>query len=303
MVDLSDNHLSSLPINIRASGLISLNLSNNQFNTVPLCICTFKTLISLDLSENPNIRSLPCELGMLTELEELNLNGLKRLKEPPKPFISSPQKCISYLRGKLNDYNDSSQCVQLMIVGNPGSGKHTLISQLQNRKLTNDECSLRIFVNEWECRPSVMKKAVHFRTWIFNTLEDYQSFAHNCFLLQRSLYFLLFDMKRESEGVHDVKVWLENIIYKAPYSSVMIIGTHSTTTRPHQDDYSGDFLIQQAKMVASIYEHRLEIIGFFQIGLKHRLEAVFDQLLDNIYSYAINYPLLQLERGMLHLFY
>ena len=192
-----------------------------------------------------------------------------------------------------------------MIVGNPGSGKHTLISQLQNRKLTNDECSLRIFVNEWECRPSVMKKAVHFRTWIFNTLEDYQSFAHNCFLLQRSLYFLLFDMKRESEGVHDVKVWLENITYKAPYSSVVIIGTHSTTmcTRPlQQDDYSGDFLIQQAKMVASIYEHRLEIIGFFQIGLKHRLEAVLDQLLDNIYSYAVDYPLLQIERGKLHLF-
>ena len=299
MVNLSDNHLSSLPMTIGASGLNSLNLGNNRLNAVPLCICTFATLKSLDLSENPNIRSLPCELGMLTKLEELNLNGLKKLKEPPKALTSSAQQCITYLRDKLSSYDDSLQSIQLMIVGNPGSGKHALISRLQNRQLTSHECNLRIYVNEWECRPSITKRAVHFRTWVFNRLEDYKSFTHNCFLLQRSLYLLLFDMtKSESEGVHDVKVWLENITYKAPYSSVMIIGTHNTTVRAHRD-HCNDFLIQQAKMVASVYEHRLETIGFFQIGLKHQLKAISSQLLDNIYSYAINYPLLQLERGKL----
>jgi GTPase SAR1 family protein len=295
MVDLSDNHLSSLPMIIGAPGLVSLNLAKNQFNTVPLCICTFTTLKFLDLSDNPNIRSLPCELGMLTKLVELNLNGLKRLKEPPKAFTSSPQQCITYLRTKLSNYDDSLQSIQLMIVGNPGSGKHTLISRLQNRQLTSHECNLRIYISEWECRPSITKKAVHFRTWTFNSLEDYKSFTHNCFLLQHSLYLLLFDMtKSESEGVHDVKIWLESITYKAPYSSVMIIGTHNATERSRQDHCNDDFLLQQAKMVASVYQHRLETIGFFQIGLKDRLEA---ELLDNIYSYAVNYPLLQFERG------
>ena len=299
VIDLSDNHLSSLPMNVSASGLISLNLSNNRFNSVSLCICTFTTLISLDLSDNPNIRSLPCELGMLTKLEELNLNGLKRLKEPPKALTSNPKKCISYLRSKLSDPDDSSHCIQLVVVGNPGSGKHILISKLQNKEFTNHECNLRIYINEWECHPNITKRAVHFRIWIFNTLEDYKSFTHNCFLLQRSLYLLLFDMTHESEGVHDVKVCLESITYKAPYSSVMIIGTHNMTVRSHQDYCNGDFLLQQAKMVASSYEHRLETIGFFQIGLKHRLEAVSDQLMNNIYSYAVNYPLLQFERGKL----
>ena len=226
---------------------------------------------------------------MLTKLEELNLNGLKRLKEPPKAFTSSPQNCISYLRNK---FSDGSHCIQLMVVGDPGSGKHTLVSRLQNRELgIRHECNSRIYVNEWECRPNITKRVVHFRTWIFNSLEDYTS-THNCFLLQRSLYLLLFNLKCGSKGIHEVKVWLESITHEAPYSSVMVIGTHKDEMS-HEDYHNGDFLLQQAKMVAAVYENKLESIGLFQIELKRSAT----QLLDNIHSYAVNYPLLQLERG------
>ena len=268
-----------------------LNLSKNQFRSVPLCICTFTTLISLDISDNPKIKNLPYELSMLTKLEQLNLNGLKRLKEPPKVFTRSPQKCISYLRSK---FSDGSHCIQLMIVGDPGSGKHTLVSRLQNRELgIRHECNSRIYVNEWECRPNITKRVVHFRTWIFNSLEDYTS-THNCFLLQRSLYLLLFNLKCGSKGIHEIKVWLESITHHVPYSSVMIVGTH-VDEMSNQDYRNSDFLLQQAKIVAAVYEHKLETIGLFQVGLKKTVT----QLLDDIYSYAVNYPLLQLERGKL----
>lgn len=118
-------------------------------------------------------------------------------------------------------------------------------------------------------------------------------------MLQRSLYLLLFNLKRESEGVHDVKAWLESITYKAPYSSVMIIGTHMDERIAHQNICDGDFLLQQAKMVASVYENKLETIGFLQIGLQYHQDAVA-QMLDNIHSCAVNYPFSQLElkRGM-----
>ena len=298
-VDLSDNCLSWLSMNYGASALVSLNISKNCFNSVPLCICTFTMLTSLDLSNNPRIRSLPCELGALTKLEELNLSGLKKLKEPPKPFTDSPLKCISYLQSRLSNYYDSSHCIQLMIVGNPGSGKHTLISQLQNRKLSSHERNIRIYVSECQCRPNITKRAVWFRIWMFKCLEDYQSFTHNCFLLQRSLYLVLFNLNRENKGVHNVKAWLESITHKAPYSSVMVIGTHVDEIISRQDISNGDFLLQQAKMVASVYENILETIGFLQIGLQHHQDAV-SQLEDNIHSHAVNYSLRQLEfkRGM-----
>ena len=285
VVNLSDNDLSSLPMNISASALTALNLSNNQLSNVPLCICTFTTLISLDLSDNPNIRSLPCELCMLTKLKELNLNGLKKLKEPPKACIGSPQKCISYLQSKFSAtvYSaDSHTTIQLMVVGNPGSGKHTLVSKLQNWEIRSYDCKSRVFISEWECRPNITKQVVRFRIWIFNSLEDYTS-THKCFLSQHSLYLLLFDLKRESEGLHELKYWLENISQKAPCSSVMIIGV---SPRVNQDS---DLLLQQAKMIASVYENKLEIAKFFYIWPTKTVS----QLLDSIHSFAANYSFLK----------
>lgn len=269
-----------------------LNLSKNKLTSVPLCACTFTTLTSLDLSDNPNIRNLPYELGMLTELQQLNLNGLKRLKEPPKAVLSNVQNCISYLQGKLNDYDDSSHCIQLMVVGNPDSGKHILVSRLQNRELSSHERDLRICVNEWECRPSITKRAVRFRIWVFNNLEDYLA-THKCFLLQRSLYLLLFNLKHKGEGIHEMKGWLESIANQAPYySSVMIIGTHVDEIS-NQGYRNNEHLLEQAKSIAKIYENEVETIGVFHIGLKHRSKTL-TQLIENIHSYAVNFPL---EKG------
>ena len=288
-LNLSDNCLASLPMNVTASSLTRLNLNRNKFSSVPLCVCTFTTLTSLDLSDNPNIKSLPYELGMLIKLEVLNLNGLKKLKEPPKTVTSNVQDCISYLRGKLNDYDDSSHCIQLMVVGNPDSGKHILVSRLQNKELTGHECELRIYVSEWECRPNITKRAIRFRIWTFNNLEDYLS-THNCFLLQRSLYLLLFNLKHESKGIHEIKGWLESIAHRAPYySSAMIIGTHMGEVS-NQGYRKGERLLEQAKRTAQIYENQVETTGLFQIGLKHHLQSV-TQLVENIHSYAVNYPL------------
>lgn len=251
-----------------------------------MCVCTFTTLTSLDLSDNSSIKSLPYELGKLSKLEQLNLNGLKRLKEPPKAVTSNVQNCISYLQGKLNDYDDSSHCIQLMVVGNPDSGKHILVSRLQNRELTGHECDLRVYVSDWECRPNITKRTIRFRIWIFNNLEDYLA-THSCFLLQRSLYLLLFNLKHESKGIHEIKVWLESIAHRAPYySSAMIIGTHMS----NQGYRNGERLLEQAKRTAEIYENQVETTGLFQIGLKHGLQTV-TQLLERIHSYAVNYPL------------
>lgn len=100
--------LFSLPMNhAKASMLTSLNLSKNRFSQVPRYVCTFTTLTALDLSCNPNNRALPFEMCMLTKLEQLNVKGLKKLKEPPKVYHqSNPIQCIHYLQGKYNHHID-----------------------------------------------------------------------------------------------------------------------------------------------------------------------------------------------------
>ena len=99
--DLSHNQLTSLPPNTIATAIRHLNLSYNILCMVPLCICSFTTLHALDLSHNPDIRALPAEMGRLTNLTSLQLEGLKDLSDPPRNMQKDAQECVRYLNSKL----------------------------------------------------------------------------------------------------------------------------------------------------------------------------------------------------------
>ena len=284
-LDLSDNRLSSLPLNLSALALTVLNMSKNQFGHVPLCVCTFTLLTSLDLSGN-GIRILPYEMGMLTKLVQLNLSGLKRLREPPKYVQNTCQDCIGYLQDKLRMYVDGSYCMQLMIVGNPGRGKCTLASRLQDRRITHEHHE-GIHISEWECRPSGAKKGFQFRTWIFSGLEDYTA-THQCFLHQSSLYLLLFNLTQGSGGVHELKPWLNSITQLAPRSGLIIVGTHSDEVPQHDVG----LLLQQAEMVTAAYGRKLKIVALLSVDLR-QVSGNVQSIQDAILQYAINYPVLQ----------
>ena len=287
-LDLSDNHLSSLPMNLSAPALTSLNVSNNQFSDVPLCICTFTSLTSLDLSGN-SIRMLPYEVGMLNRLVHLNLNELKRLKDPPKYIQQTCQDCIGYLQEKLRTYEDGSYCMQLMIVGNAEREKHTLASRLQNRKIIQDYHQ-RIHLSEWEYyRPSVTKKAFQFRTWVFSSLDDYTA-THQCFLHQSSLYLLLFDLKQGNEGVNELKPWLKSIAQLAPHTGIIIIGTHLDKVPQHERHVC--LLLQKAEMAIAAYGSKLKTVALLSVDLKH-IPGNVPNIQDTILKYAANYPVLQ----------
>lgn len=101
VLDLSHNQLNSMPLNAVATAIRNLNLSYNMFRTIPLCICSFTTLHALDLSFNPDILTLPAEMGRLTNLTRLTLKGLKDLNDPPRNVQRDTRDCIRYLNSKL----------------------------------------------------------------------------------------------------------------------------------------------------------------------------------------------------------
>ena len=103
LLELADNQLSSLPLKVVAPAINSLNLSKNLFSAVPPCVCSFTTLLSLDLSDNPGILTLPLEMGQLCSLSSLNLKGLNHLRDPPPHVQKDCHECIRYLKGKLQD--------------------------------------------------------------------------------------------------------------------------------------------------------------------------------------------------------
>ena len=225
-------------------------------------------------------------MGMLTKLMQLNLSGLKQLRDPPRYVQNTCRDCIGYLREKLQAYVDGSYCMQLMIVGDSGSGKHTLSSRLQDKNI-KQQLHEGIHISEWESRPSGAKRDFQFRTWIFDSLDDYTA-THQCFLHQSSLYLLLFNLKRGNEGVHELKSWLNSITRLAPRSGIVIIGTHSDEVPQHDVG----LLLQQAEMVAAAYGRKLKTVALVSVDLKHTLGNILS-IQETILQYAVNYPVLQ----------
>ena len=282
-LDLSNNIFTSLPMNVTASALTSLNLSKNKLSEVPLSVCTFTNLTSLDISENPSIKSLPYEMSLLTQLEELNLNGLRGLKELPKSSVGSVKECISYLQKKFSGYADGMDSVQLMIVGNTEIGKRRFASAMYGKGFHYNS-DLRVCVRDLEYRPNVTKRLLQFRTWIFKALEDYQV-THHCFLSQRSLYVLLFNLNDGCESVYELKPWLKSISHQAPYSAVIVVGMSHLDEPDNIRDM--DIIMQRAEIAVAAFAKNLESLGIFTIGVKNVAQNV-KSVLNAAHHYAVN---------------
>ncbi|KAL5463452.1 hypothetical protein EMCRGX_G032347 [Ephydatia muelleri] len=151
VLDLSHNRLTTIPGEPLAPSIRTLNLADNDFRTVPLCVCNFITLRSLDISDNKNILSLPPQMGKLKEITSLNLKGLKDLNDPPKNFHRDPLDCMRYLRGKLLGSKGYYR-MKLMLVGKQNRGKTTLVARLQGRDCGN-ESTVGVDVSVEELKP------------------------------------------------------------------------------------------------------------------------------------------------------
>ena len=284
VLDLSHNKLSEIPGNPIAQSIRTLNLADNEFRTVPQCVCSFVTLQTLDLSDNKDILSLPAQMGRLKELSHLHLKGLKDLNDPPRNVQKSAKDCINYLKSKLLSARGFYQ-MKLMLVGKQNRGKTTLVARLQGRDYGN-ESTVGVDVSEWEYRPAIGKRPFSFSIWDFGGQEEYYA-THQCFLSERSLYLLLFNVKHGDAGVEELKPWLNNIALRAPESCILIVGTHLDEVAETERG-SVDSLLQKVAEVANNYRNKLHIKEVLAVGLKNRLENV-GLLKDAIYNSAAEY--------------
>ena len=284
VLDVSHNKLSSMPLNAVAPAIRALNISRNQFRQIPICICSFTTLHSFDLSDNPDILSLPSEMGRLTNLTQLNLKGLKDLNDPPRKVQKECRDCIRYLNSKLRCAKGFYR-MKLMLVGLANRGKTTLVARLQGRDC-GDEPTIGVDMSEWLYKPSLGKRPYHFSIWDFGGREEYYA-THQCFLSKRSLYLLLFNLKHGDKGVQELKPWLNNIALRAPRSCVIIVGTHlDEITDDEREEV--DKLLHKVESIASSYSRNLQVVEVIPVGLKNRIKNV-GILKEAIYKHATNY--------------
>ena len=286
VLDLSYNRLSNLPNSAVAPTLKNLNISHNQFRTVPHCVCSFVGLTTLNIANNPRIRSLPSELGRLKSLLNLNLDGLN-LKFPPRSVRVTTADCIRYLNSRLRSARGYYH-MKMMLVGKQAMGKSTLVARLHNKEIGN-ESTVGVDVSEWKYAPAYNTKTFHFSIWDFAGQEEYYA-THQCFLSKRSMYLLVWNVTEGDEGVADLKPWLNNISVRAPDSCIIVVGTFLDKVS-EEDRQSGkiDDLLRKVEELTRQYR-RLVVTNIIVVGLKGRMENVA-KLKDYIYNAAAEYKI------------
>ena len=172
-----------------------------------------------------------------------------------------------------------------MLLGYANRGKTTLVARLLGKEY-RDESTVGVDVSEWWYCPNAGRKTFHFSIWDFGGHEEYYV-THQCFLSQRSLYLLLFNLKHGDKGVEELRPWLNNIALRAPRSCVIIIGTHLDQV-PDEERGEIDALLHRVGTLAASYINKLQIVEVLPVGLKTRIENIV-LLKEAIYNHAANY--------------
>ena len=238
-LDLSYNCLKSLPDSVVAPSLQNLNISHNQFSTVPLCVCAFTGLTTLNISYNSQITALPFELGQLKHLC-IDFCGLN-LKNRPVHARVNTLELTRYLRYQLSRFRSYFH-MKLILLGREGTGKSTLLEQLLDDKKST-HC---LGVDEWKYTPSMNKVTFKFTIWDISRQED-----SLLLLSKRSLYLLVWNITEEDCGVSELKPWLNIISARAPDSCVIVVGIlHDKVTEEY---LQSDDLLVKVKRFTKLY--------------------------------------------------
>ena len=112
-----------------------------------------------------------------------------------------------------------------------------------------------------------------FMCWDFAGQEEYYA-THQCFLSQRSLYLLIWDVTKGEQGVASLKPWLDNLETRVPNSTVIIVGTHYDKIPKEQiDDGYETRMLEKVWELAKSYKKlkfaendRNQIIGFIIVS-------------------------------------
>ena len=222
-LDLAENLLTTLPQGIQNSSIEILNLSKNQFTTIPKCLCRITTLTSLDLSST-QITSFPPEMQHLDHLVNLNVSNANINDLPGGGgILRGAVKGIFKARARSSK---ASNYIKLVLICNSDKVKGAILSRLKPH-FTNSESLPEFDQFQWSYRPIFTRKLfgthkLYFNTWLLGSSYECNS-IYPCFFTSGALYVLVWDITKAHDMREQIKVYVDYLVRYVPKSNVLII--------------------------------------------------------------------------------
>lgn len=272
LIDANHNQLSELPESIEGlTNLRSLNVRNNCLYQLPTTIGQLTNLSTINLNNNKleilpssfkNLQNLQVFLAQnnlfthmpyaVSDLDSLRVLGIANNPLDHFPVeiirlgINAVKKYLSLIQTKYKDIWES----KLLLIGEGGVGKTTLLQVLNNYPFNHDEIgTVGIEISTFDLpHPEKDHISMQLNCWDFAG-QDFNHAMHQFFFSNRSLFLLVWNARH---GWQQGKLyqWLENIKVRAPRAKVILVATH--TDQPHSDYPAADLQAKYPQIVDTI---------------------------------------------------
>lgn len=288
LIDASMNKIEKLIFNENSSNVVLINLYKNRITSLPreyfsafenhnyvylyedqtiireLKNALVKSQMYEDAAETRDIESELMDSDPLS-IERVNyLVGIftrgNNLSSPPKEIIFQG---LNSIKKWYNSKRDYLKDVKIVLLGEPKSGKTSLINRLFNGEFNeNEDQTDGINIIEVDFRYNKLFKEntkihdVTGRVWDFGG-QDILNSTHHCFLTNRSVYIVCLESRIDTNVASQVKHWVKRVKATAGDSPVIVI--------VNKIDQNPGFEFTNEKDISNEYPF---IIGFIKVSCK-----------------------------------
>ena len=184
---------------------------------------------------------MPPEIGQLNQLTNFHFSDHQLSQLQPEVIAIGTKAILKYLLQQLKTGGETVYEAKLIIVGQPYTGKTTLVKKINNPNYPCphlEDPTQGIDVKEWHFTQD-NGKDFRVNIWDFGGQEIYKE-THQFFLTKRSLYILVADSRQESPRLD---YWME-ILEKLSGDSPLLIIKNEIKDSPFQintSKYRGRF--------------------------------------------------------------
>jgi small GTP-binding protein len=212
-LDLHDNQISDISSLTDLKNLTHLYLHNNRISD----ISPLKDLKNVDLNlTNNKISELPVEVANWKG-NLVHIFGRNPIEIPPMEIMKKGKEAIKAYFESLEGEKRVLNEVKMLLVGDGGAGKTSLVKQLIGEKFDKNEPQTH-GINIKNLEVKTEKDNIRVNIWDFGGQEIMHA-THQFFLSKRSLYVLVLDGRKDEK----TEYWLKHVKSFGGDSPVLVV--------------------------------------------------------------------------------